>query len=149
MKNTKHFAICLSFLVAIVLSIPAMAQDNSKVKTITAGTESEYVSDGQTYRLKLETTGNVISVRVLDLSGNELADSKNISGVMGVLYSDGTADQFDLSAKGKNMAGITVPAGKTVTDVRMMVEVNGDRNVTGFNLATGKTHSGSNTHSSQ
>lgn len=148
MKNTRHFAICLSFLVAFILSIPAMSQD-AKVKTITAGTESEYVSDGENFRLKLETTGNLITVRVMDLSGNELADSKNITGVMGVLYSDGTADQFDLSSTGKNMAGITVPAGKTVTDVRMMVEVNGDRNVTGFNLTTGKTHSGSKTHSSQ
>jgi hypothetical protein len=68
---------------------------------------------------------------------------------MGVAYVDGTAEQFDLTSQGKNKVGITVPAGKTVTDVRMMVEVEGERNITGFNLATGKTHSGNNQHSDQ
>jgi hypothetical protein len=31
----------------------------------------------------------------------------------------------------------------------MMVEVDGDKNVTGFNLASGKTHSGNNKHGRQ
>jgi hypothetical protein len=143
----KKITICLSVMIAFLLSVPAMAQDNAK--TISAGSESEYVSSGPNYQLKLEQAGNVFTVDVLDHSGNVLNDVKNITGVMGVAYVDGTAEQFDLTNLGKNKVGITVPAGKTVTDVRMMVEVEGERNITGFNLATGRTHSGNNQHSDQ
>ncbi|MGI8892502.1 MAG: hypothetical protein ACR2GN_03480 [Bacteroidia bacterium] len=143
----KNFTICLSVMIAFMLSVPAMAQNNAKI--ISAGSESEYVSNGPNYQLKLEQSGNDFTVDVMDPSGNVLNDAKNITGVMGVAYLDGTAEQFDLTSKGKNKVGITVPAGKTVTDVRMMVEVEGERNITGFNLATGKTHSGSNQHSDQ
>ena len=148
MKKSKLFALCLSLICGSFFSMPLMAQ-NAKTQTITGGSETEYYSNGANYRLQLEQTGNIFTVNVLDLAGNEIADAKNLTGVMGVAYSDGTADQFDLTTMGKNKAGITVPAGKTVTDVRMMVEVDGDRNVTGFNLATGHTHSGSKTHANQ
>ncbi len=143
MKHKNFLSALLMIISFIGVSFVAQAQSGDKTvkskKKEVAVAAAEYKYTGDNYSFDVYRLDNKVEIIVKDKTGKDVTSASKLSGVVGILYSDGTQEEKPLQNLGRNKLGITT-SGKTITDMRMMVDVDGDQMITGYNVASGKSH---------
>jgi hypothetical protein len=143
MKPFQSFGTVLMIACFVSVSFSSLAQSGDKkavpAKEEVAAIAAEYNYSGDNYSFDVFRFPGKIEILVKDKAGKDVANSLKLEGVIGILYADGTQEEKPLVSMGKNKLGITT-SGKTISDMRMMVDVDGDQMITGYNVASGKSH---------